>query len=123
MFRSVEEVRALVARSRPQNLSEGYPLAMRVQVGAWLRDQYAAGAPWSQLGPPLGVSSTTASNWAKLADPHDIAPAAPAFVPVHRTPTATVHVSTTAPVLTTPNGYRVEGLDTHLLLHVLRELG
>jgi hypothetical protein len=123
MFSSVEDVRALVVRSRPQNLSEGYPLAMRRQVGAWLRDQHAAGTPWSLLGPPLGVSSTTASNWAKLADPHAIAPPAPAFVPVHLTPAAPVPLSTTAPVLTTPNGYRVEGLDTHQLLQLLKGLG
>lgn len=122
MLDSLDSVRDLVSRSRPENVSSGYPMEMRRQVGTWLHAQNKEGLRWSQLGEQIGVSSTTARNWALLAVPLTDEPAT--FLPVQLESEPEPNSSmTTAPVLWTPGGYRVEGLENTQLLQLLRDLG
>jgi hypothetical protein len=120
MLETVEAVRDLVQSSRPEPLSRGYPSSVRRQVGVWLRAQRDAGALWSRLGRQLGISATSASNWARaLAAPEEDRAS---FLPVQVIEDPSSTPTNTRPVLWTPTGYRVEGLDPQLLLQLLRNL-
>lgn len=126
-----EEGRALataLSSARSRRDGEGYPEALRRRAGQWLSRERARGESWVALGAALGVSSTTASNWARSA-------AAGGFLPVRATPlepvaapappvaAAVASPSTTETVLVTPRGFRVLGLSADALVFILERLG
>jgi hypothetical protein len=117
-----EEIRRL--RAEAQRLTQGkhrtqvrYPDAFRHAAVALARTCLGRGGAVARVARELGVSEPTLTKWLR--------PAAPVLRPVTVTAHAApaVHRPVTSPVLITPHGVRVEGLDRETLVVVLRALG
>lgn len=126
-----EEGRAIAAAlsaARSRRDGEGYPEALRRRAGQWLSQGRARGESWVSLGAALGVSSTTASNWARSASqggflPVRATPLEPVAAPAPPVGATEASRSTTETVLVTPRGFRVLGLSADALVFVLERLG
>jgi hypothetical protein len=96
-----------------------YPAAFRAAVTGAARRQRAQGAPAAQVARELGVSPASLGRWLQR-------PPRPVLRPV----TVTAEIARPAgpaptaggPILITPQGVRVEGLDRDTLIAVLRGL-
>ncbi len=119
MADTAAQLLAEIARNRPPHNSAGYPAGLRERVGARLIARHAEGLSWKMLGAELGISRTTARKWARRVAESSAERAT--FLPVALV--SPVPVSAACPVLFTPRGYRVEGLDPEQLLQVLERLG
>jgi len=108
-------VRASVAALGPRGRTTRIPDAVRRQVLAYARRQRAAGHSWARIAHGVGLSVGSLKNWSQTP------PAVRAFVPV------AVAVGragpTTALIVVSPGGYRVEGLDLVTATALLRALG
>lgn len=95
-----------------------YPSAIRRQVTAIARRRRAEGADVAGIAREIGVAPWTLALWLRP-------PAAAVIRAVDVVPEAPQHsaVAVTGPVLITPEGVRVEGLDRGTLVAVLRALG
>ena len=126
-----EEARTLAAalrQARARRDPEGYPTELRRRAGAWLARGRSRGETWVALGAALGLSSTTASNWARSSPEAGFLPVrteptpAPPPEPLSTAPPPSA-VPPSSAVLVTPRGYRVQGLSTDALVFVLERLG
>lgn len=115
-------LREALEAARPAHPSLGFPAALRERAGAWLRDRHAEGAQWTQLARELGISRSSATNWARRTTPRRPTEhrASSTFLPVCVTKPS---VASTGPVLVTPRGYRVEELALDELAELLERLG
>ncbi len=108
-------------RARLEALSRGkarrgvrYPVELRAEVVRLAREAHGAGVQTGALAKQLGLPPGTITRWGGYV-PHQrlrrirIAPVSPAVVS-----------SPAAPVLVTPQGWRVEGLDVATILRVLQ---
>ena len=120
MTEHIDKVRTAIARlqhGRPPTAVR-YPAAVRHQVMAIARRRQAEGADVSAIAREVGVAPWTLALWLRK-------PARAVVRAVQVLPDAARADPPTAPrpVLITPRGIRVEGLDRDLLLAVLRALG
>jgi hypothetical protein len=121
-----EAIRQL--RSEARRLTHGevpkairYPIAFRAAVAAVTRTQLDKGASMNRVAGALGLPARSLLRWLEQSAPPVLRPvtvrseAVPEAVPA--APPAA------GPVLLTPQGVRVEGLDRDTLIAVLRVLG
>ena len=121
-----KELAAQLRSARSRRDPSGLPADLRRRAGRWLVATRARGETWVSLGSALGVSSTTASNWAREAEA-----AEGGFLPVQTAPPVAQAAGPDAagerpamsPVLVTPRGFRVAGLSPEALVFVLERLG
>jgi AraC-like DNA-binding protein len=115
-----ESLHEFIRAHRPAE-GQGYSPAVRSRVVRYVRSRRAAGLTWTALSQEVGLSTTTLSNWCR--DAHDTPlPQEPAFLPVHISTAPTPPPPAPAPVqlsLTSPNGWRVDGLDLASLAQLL----
>jgi hypothetical protein len=114
-----DQIRRL--RSRLEALSRGraprgvrYPVELRAEVVGLAREAHGAGMGAGTLATQLGLASGTITRWGRHVPRQRlrrirIAPTLPA-----------VMSRPSAPVLVTPQGWRIEGLDVATLLRVLQ---
>lgn len=94
-----------------------YPVGFRRAVIALARTRLRRGGSVARLAQELGVSLPTVTKWLRP-------PALPVLRPVAVMAAPTTDREAVArPVLITPRGLRVEGLDRDLLIAVLQALG
>jgi len=92
-----------------------YPEDLRAEIIAVARAGRTAGRSLYRLAREIGVSAPTLMEWLRRPAHGQLRQVAVAPVPV--TPTGP-----TSPVLVTPYGFRIEGLDLAGLITVLRDL-
>lgn len=119
------DARARTIRAEISRLRHGrpptavrYPRAIRQHVTAIARRRRAEGANVPAIAREIGVAPWTLALWLRT-------PASAVIRAVDVVPEAPRHraVAVTGPVLITPEGVRVEGLDRDTLVAVLRALG
>lgn len=113
MWEDAESLRRALSGARPTWNAAGFPAELRARVGRWLSARRAEGAPWSALSEALGIAEGTARRWADGGT-------SGGFVSVQLDAPA---LRREGPVLITPRGYRVEGLDAAMLHELLERLG
>lgn len=118
MSDSPETLRALLAQTRPKPAHLGYPQATRERIVAWALSCRRTGATWQELATRVGLSHTTLREWARPAR----AAASAALLPVLVEPEGAPRPSGSG-ILTSPRGYRVEGLNVEQLAVLLERLG
>src|SRR5881296_3822812 len=106
-------VRAAVAALGQRGRTTRIPDAVRARVLTYARRQRAAGHSWVRIARAVGLSVGSLKNWSRMP------PVARTLVPVAAAP----EVPTTALVVVSPGGYRVEGLDLATATALLRALG
>ncbi len=116
----VRRIRAEISRlrhGRPPTAVR-YPSALRQHVTAIARRRRAAGANVPAIAREMGVAPWTLALWLRT-------PSAAVIRAVDVGPEAPRHsaLAVAGPVLITPEGIRVEGLDPDTLVAVLRALG
>ena len=111
-------------RSEARQLTRGkvpkairYPIAFRAAVAAVTRTQVDQGASVNRMAGALGLPTRSLTRWLQQSAPPVLRPVAVRPDPVPAVPPAA------GPVLLTPRGVRVEGLDRDTLIAVLRVLG
>ena len=112
---TLESVRALLKANRPRSWNLGYPPAVRSHVRAYIAARRAAGVTPTAIAAELGLSRQSVMGWTARDSGTAL------FVPVEVVvdPRATA----SAPVLVSPQGYRVEGLDATAIASLLERLG
>jgi hypothetical protein len=108
------DLRRLLHQHRPRRARDGYPAAVRRRVAEVARGLVADGWTTHRVAGRLGLAATTLARWLG-DDDSDRA----AFVPVVVRAEAPAALR---PVLVTPGGYRVEGLDVEQLAALLPRL-
>lgn len=88
-----------------------YPRQLRDEILSYAEERRRQGAAKSVVARSLGLNPHTFYSWIRGGQPRD------AFQRVHVAEGSTAH-----PVLVTPDGYRVEGLDVGGVVRLLREL-
>jgi hypothetical protein len=120
MDEQVRELRAKVRRvqqGRPPTAVR-YPIAIRCQITALARRRQAGGTDVTAIARAVGVAPWTLALWLRrprgaVMRTVDIVPDAPRVA----------GSASAGPVVITPQGLRVEGLDGEGLVAVLRALG
>jgi hypothetical protein len=114
-----EAIRQL--RSEAHQLTRGkvsqairYPIGFRTAVAGLTRRQLDQGASMHRVATALGLPARSLLRWLEQSAPPVLRP-----VTVRPEPAP----SAAGPVLVTPQGVRVEGLDRDTLIAVLRVLG
>lgn len=108
------DLRRLLHQHRPRCARDGYPAAVRRRVAAAARGLVADGWTPHRVAGRLGLAATTLARWLDADDSDRTA-----FVPVVVRSDAPAALQ---PVLVTPAGYRVEGLDVEQLAALLPRL-
>jgi hypothetical protein len=115
-----EAIRRL--RSEARQLTRGevpkairYPAPFRAAVAAVTRTQVEQGASMHRVAGALGLPARSLLRWLEQSAP-------PVLRPVTVRPEGAA-AAAAGPVLVTPQGVRVEGLDRDTLIAVLRMLG
>jgi hypothetical protein len=121
------DVRALLRANRPKAWAQGYPAAVRDRVCTYVAERRAVGATVGMVAAELGLSRHSVLAWTEarqtrghlrpvevVADPEP---------PTGVAPQASVARAPPLPVLISPNGYRVEGLDVGALAALLAVVG
>lgn len=111
-------------RSEARQLARGklpkairYPVAFRAAVAALTRTQLDQGASMHRVAGALGLPAQSLTRWLQQSAP-------PVLRPVTVRPDPGPAAAPGAgPVLVTPQGLRVEGLDRDTLIALLRVLG
>jgi len=111
-------------RSEARQLTRGklpkairYPAAFREAAAALTRAQLDQGASMNRVAGGLGLPARSLTRWLQQSAPSVLRPVTVRPDPVAVTPPVA------GPVLLTPQGVRVEGLDRDTLIAVLRVLG
>jgi hypothetical protein len=117
-----EAIRQL--RSEARQLTRGrvpkairYPVAFRAAVAGLTRTQLDQGASMNRVAGALGLPARSLARWLQQSAPPVLRP-----VTVRPDPTPPAALGA-GPVLFTPQGLRIEGLDRDTLIAVLRVLG
>jgi len=107
------EARQLARGKRPKAIR--YPVAFRAAVAAVTRSQLDQSASMNRVAGALGLPARSLTRWLQQSAP-------PLLRPVTLRPDLVAPLAA-GPVLLTPQGLRVEGLDHDALIAVLRVLG
>lgn len=113
------EIRSSLRRVRQGREARGvrYPAEIRQDVVRFILDREAEGHSRAAAAAVLGLKYQTVRRWLRATV--RLRPVA-----VDRGPAAATKVSVVpAPVLITPSGVRIEGLDLETLTHLVRALG
>jgi hypothetical protein len=105
-----------LARGKPRSQVR-YPDGFRRTAVAVARRRLRPGGSVTRLARELGVSEPTLTKWLRPPAPPVLRPVAVTSAPTPERPAGL------GPVLTTPNGVRVTGLDGDALVAVLQALG
>ncbi len=118
---TIRELKALLLAGRPEAWAQGYPAAVRDRICVYVAERRAAGATSGTIAGELGISRNSVLAWRPSTEGRarfrPVAVVAPAALAVTLAP------SRVAPVLVTPKGYRVEGLDMAALAELLAAVG
>jgi len=105
-------------RARETAPTKRYPAALRHQVTAHALNRRSAGVPFRVIASDLGVSFATLQRWVQAVPLRRLR-----RVEVSELPGSRLGGSESVrPVLFSPTGYRVEGLDVAALMELLRAL-
>lgn len=96
-----------------------YPLSLREQALSYVRARRKESAPWSVIGRELGIRPWILSRWDRESSRSRFQKVE--VIEEDRSSRETLGSS--AVILTTPGGIRVEGLDMDSLAILLRRLG
>lgn len=105
-----------------------YPPEIRKEVQSYLQERLADGGQRKDICRELGIPTSTVNRWAKRiltdrareVEPERFRPVVMALKPIRGEPE---QIATAAPcTLSSPSGYRVEGLAVEQVLYLLREL-
>ncbi|MFT5434979.1 MAG: hypothetical protein ACI9OJ_005695 [Myxococcota bacterium] len=114
----LEAFRRGLAEIEPRGATESIPIRLRQLALRHLAAQRQAGIGWIQVSAELGICTTTLRRWSRAnAESVVSAPMASPQAPRALTPVPVVvareatPVSRSVPVLVSPGGYRLEGLD------------
>jgi len=137
----IPAARSLLQRTRPRRHAHGYPTEVHAPVVALVRAKLADGVSLNAIASELGVHGDTLQRWLARTPATE-----PAFVPVvvqqtlppaegvcpdaapaQPQPTAAPTpphpaTSSTRLTLTSPSGFRLDGLSMHDAIHALRQL-
>jgi hypothetical protein len=126
----VRSARSLLRRSRPRRHADGYPRDVRAQATRLARSLMASGQSRNGVAAQLGLHGDTLRRWLDSSDGE-----APSFVSVLvAPPDSDVGVALDAPpacqhnqptpglTLTSPTGFRLEGLTLSEAVTALRRL-
>jgi len=100
---SQSSIRSFVQEHRPTHRNRGFSCAARQRVLSYVRERRQAGATWDGIAEEVGVSRTTLRSWSRASEP-----AVASLVPVVVAETPSLPNSSLC--LTSPSGYRLEGL-------------
>lgn len=118
------DVRALVHAKRPKAWAQGYPVAVRDRVCAYVAERRAVGATAGMVASELGLSRHSVVAWTKARQTRGrLRPVEVVADPEPATGVAPVALAPSFPVLISPKGYRVEGLDVDALAALLAVVG
>lgn len=109
----VTEIRAALAAFPRKYRSQKYPGELRRRVVAFARMRQGSGMSTRAIARELGMRFETLRRWLGEAEPKS----ASALLPVRVTAPAVRSRSVT---VVTPDGWRIEGLDAHDALALLR---
>lgn len=112
-----ETIQRFVRAHRPPE-GQGYAPAVRTRVVRYVRRRRADGLTWAALAPEVGLSTTTLSNWLRDSQHDD----EPAFLPVQLAPPPPPQPVPVPLSLTSPNGWRIDGLDIHDIAQLIAVL-
>lgn len=125
---SLASIRALLMARRPKSWSLGYPPDVRQRTAAYVTARRAAGVRPDAIATELGISRHSVLAWSRAAEEArrlDLVPvvmtAGPPPLPGAASAPAPSVVP--SPVLVSPRGFRVEGLDVATLGALLERLG
>ena len=118
--------RQLIAVRRDKSQKRRYPRQVREAVQSYVRERVAAGARIKEVCGELEVPWGTVRRWVQGTEPQasEVGVGAVAFRPVviaRRRCAASISAASLS--LSSPRGYRAEGLGLEQLLYLLRELG
>ena len=112
-----EVLRAEVEGLGPKSPSRRFPEALRRRIVAWAESRRASGVETAELEERVGIPWTSLSKWMRR----------PSSRPSSPSPLKSVSVvqarAVGQPILKTPSGLIVEGLDVEGLAELLRRLG
>ncbi len=114
---TLESMRALLETNRPRSWNLGYPPAVRARVRAYIAARRATGNTPTAIAAELGLSRQSVMGWA--TEERGLA----TFVPVEVVLDPRQVTAPPSLVLTSPRGYRVEGLDVAAMGVLLERLG
>ncbi|MGF1469987.1 MAG: hypothetical protein ACFCGT_28010 [Sandaracinaceae bacterium] len=108
----VEQVKSALAAHGPKQRGRKVPVPIREQVVALMRRLCASGATRTTVAERLEVSLESLRRWERAMSP--------AVVPVE---VVAASSRSAGLVVTSPSGFRVEGLDVETAAALLRRLG
>lgn len=112
-----EALRAEVGGFGPRSPSRRLPEELKRRVVAWAEARRACGAGTAELEQRVGIPWTSLSKWMTKSSPRPSSPLP--LKPVSVVPAR----AGSHPILKTPSGLTVEGLDVDGLAELLRRLG
>ena len=126
---SLASIRALLLARRPKSWSLGYPPDVRERAAAYARARRAAGVRPDAIATELGISRHSVLAWSRAAEEARRLELVPVVVmtgeppPLPGADSGPSHAVALSPVLVSPRGFRVEGLDVQALGALLERLG
>lgn len=125
---SFASIRALLVARRPKSWSLGYPPDVRQRTAAYVTARRAAGVRPEAIATELGISRHSVLAWSRAPEevrrlemvPVVMAAEPPTLAGADSRPTP---AAVPSPVLVSPRGFRVEGLDVATLGALLERLG
>ena len=116
-------LREEIERLGPRSPSRRFPEELKQRVARWVRGELERGVGARAVADQVGVPWESLSRW--VGRRTQLRRSAPKLRPVHVVDSAAKRVEAGArgPVLKTPSGFTVEGLDVPTLVEVLRRLG
>jgi hypothetical protein len=109
-----------IERLGPRSPSRRFPTELKARVARWVRGELARGVGTKVVAEQIGIPWETLSRWlGRRTEPHATVPK---VRPVRLVANA-LTVGQKGPVLKSPGGFIVEGLDVPTLVEVLRQLG
>lgn len=111
---STAELRAAVAAVESRAGRRHYPVSLRSRLTSSSQVLRRSGASWDRISEELGVGASTLLRWCKQEDGRAVASSGGALVPVELLTStrdaAPLGRACCGLVLTSPSGWRVEGL-------------
>ncbi len=111
-----------VEKLGPRTQSRRFPAELKHRIAQWARGELARGVAGSTLANQVGVPWESLSRWLGRRRGANVASKLRAVRVVGNAPGA-VTAGLKGPVLKSPGGFIVEGLDMAMLVEVLRRLG
>ena len=122
MAESAESIREMLVQNKPISKADGYPTAVHERVVAYAVARRAQREPWRAIAESIGLNRTTVRSW--MIDARsgrgEVVRVVVADEPrVESAPTP----EPCRPVLVSPRGWRLEGLDVASAVAALERLG